>query len=219
MVRTGFALLFTYVVAIAIPQHPTLPGHFVTLIVAGIKEITLGLFMGLTVRLAFQAAALAGEVIDSQAGFARDSYFDPILQGSGGPTNRLLAQFAIVAFLTTGMHLLVFSSFVKSFDIVQLGQWIPSQASVMLLVQKSSEIINLGIQIAAPFIAFNFIINMSFAVLGKAAPQMNVFVVSFAVLILGGLLLLIFSLDVIAQRIIEILKESASNLLLMIQAR
>jgi flagellar biosynthetic protein FliR len=100
------------------------------------------------------------------------------------------------------MHLLVFGSFVKSFEVVALGSWMPMEGSVMALVAKSAAMIGLAVQIAAPFIAFNFIINMSFAVLGKAAPQMNVMVVSFAVLVVGGLLLLVFSMPVVAQLIL-----------------
>ena len=56
---------------------------------------------------------------------------------------------------------------------------------------------------SAPFIALNFMINISFAVLGKAVPKMNVFMTSFSIRILGGLTPLVSSLLLITSYIVD----------------
>lgn len=213
MVRVGFALLFANIVAMIVPTHPVLPSHALGLAVAGVSELMVGLFMGLTLRIAFQSITTAGELIALKAGFMRDASFDPFTQTSASATERLISQFAVVIFLTAGMHLQVFSSFVKSFDVVHLGEWLPSQGTVMALIWQTSQIFVIAVQIAAPFIAMNFIVNMAFAVLGKAAPQINVFVVSFAVIIFCGLLLLGMTIDMTAQHVIETLGATPANML------
>ncbi len=219
LTRVAFALLMTNLVAMVVPQHPVLPIHAFGLVVAGISEVMVGLFMGLTLRIAFQAIAIGGELIALKSGFMRDMSFDPFTQTQSSAVERLISQFAVVIFLTTGMHLVCFSSFVKSFEVVSLGHWMPTQGTILALIWQTSQMFTLAVQIAAPFIAMNFIINMAFAVLGKAAPQINVFVVSFAITIVCGLFLLVSTLDVTTQHIIGILGDAAKNLLMGLQAK
>ena len=219
MTKIGFALLMTNLVAMIIPERPVLPGHILGLVTTGISELMVGTFMGLAIRIAFQTVSLAGEMIAHEGGFMRDASFDPFTQRSESAVERLLSQFAVVVFLTTSMHLQVFSSFVHSFEVVHLGVWTPTAASINILIAQTAQLFTVAVQIAAPFIALNFIINMTFAVLGKAAPQVNVFTVSFAVMIVIGLLTLVSMLDVIAHNITQIMQQSAENMLSMIQFR
>lgn len=217
MAKIAFALLLTNLVACVLPERPALPANVIGLICAGTSEVMLGILMGLVVRLAFQTVTMAGEIISISGGFMRDASFDPFSQTSDSAMERLLYNFAVVIFLTTGMHLQVFSSFVKSFDVVHLGHWLPNQQTILGLISATSQIFVVAVQIAAPFIALNFVINMTFAVLGKAAPQVNVFIISFAVLIVGGILVFSCTLDVIAQYVMQIMHEAAKNVLTLIQ--
>jgi flagellar biosynthetic protein FliR len=63
----------------------------------------------------------------------------------------------------------------------------------------------------------NFLINVSFAVLGKAVPKMNVFMTSFAVRILSGLVLLVSSLLLITSYIYDASSRSVEVMLEIIQ--
>ncbi len=219
MFKAGMILVFTNLVAMIVPERPTFPAHVAGLLVAGLHEVLLGLFMGLIVKVAFQTVAMGGEIISIQGGFMRDASFNPNTQLSGPSVQRLLAQTAIVVFLVTGMHLEVFASFVKSFDVAHLGTWVPTGATVSALIAQTAQIFVLAVQIAAPFIALNFVVNAIFAVLGKTVPQMNVFIVSFSIMIVAGFLGLIFTLDVIVQYIMTLLRDSAFNLLHLLDVR
>ena len=85
------------------------------------------------------------------------------------------------------------------------------------LLSEVSRVFLIGTLIAAPFIAFNFLVNVSFAVLGKAVPKMNVFMTSFSVRILGGLVLLVASILLITSYILESGRRSVEAMLGIIQ--
>ena len=84
-------------------------------------------------------------------------------------------------------------------------------------VREVAHVFVLGTLIAAPFIALNFLINVSFAVLGKAVPKMNVFMTSFAIRILSGLVLLVSSILLISAYILEGSRRSVEIMLDIIQ--
>ena len=56
---------------------------------------------------------------------------------------------------------------------------------------------------AAPILATNFVVTLSFAILGKAAPSMNVFSESFAARILVGMTLLGLTMGLTAQLVLS----------------
>jgi flagellar biosynthesis protein FliR len=217
MVRIAFILLLSNIVVLALPDRPLLPVGGWQLLSAAISELGVGLFMGLAVRIAFQTVALAGELFAINGGFMRDSVFDPMSQHPASAVERLLSAFAVTLFLAMGMHLQVLGAFVESFSIAPLGQWIPSAGAITGMIYATSQIFVVAVQMAAPLLALTFVINMTFAVLGKAAPQMNVFIVSFAIIILASLFVIAMTLDVSAHYIGQLFKTSADNMLYLLR--
>jgi len=215
--KAALSFVFAGIVASLLPPVGALPLNAMAFIVAALQEIGAGLLMGMVIRIAFQVVNFAGELWGMQGNFTRDQTFDPISGGSSTATERLLYNFALVAFISMGLHLKVLGDFVASYNIAPLGGFLATQGMVNELIYRTSQIFVTGVQIAAPMIAVNFVINSTFAVLGKAAPQMNVFMVSFAVIIFAGLSLLMFGLNVVEGTVSDILKESAKNMLSVLQ--
>ena len=71
------------------------------------------------------------------------------------------------------------------------------------VIAASGRIFLLAVQISAPLLAISFLVNMAFSVLGRAAPSLNVFILSFPVQILAGLTVFSMTLGLTIQYILR----------------
>jgi flagellar biosynthetic protein FliR len=71
------------------------------------------------------------------------------------------------------------------------------------VLAASGRIFLLAVQISAPLLAISFLVNMAFSVLGRAAPSLNVFMLSFPVQILAGLTVFSMTLGLTIQYILR----------------
>ena len=74
------------------------------------------------------------------------------------------------------------------------------------MVTSTGKIFQVAVQMAAPLVAVNFIISLTFSILGKAAPAVQVFSESFAVRIVVGLFVLGMTLQLVSQLLLEQLR-------------
>ena len=142
---------------------------------------------------------------------------NPLLGSTDSTVTSLLYYFSLLVFFINGIHYDVLKAFVLTFEIFPIGTFFLTANPTAEFVSEVSHVFVLGTLIAAPFIALNFLINISFAVLGKAVPKMNVFMTSFAIRILSGLVLLVSSILLITSYIVDNSKRSVEVMLKIIQ--
>lgn len=171
--------------ATSVPPPATLAG----LAVASINELLLGLAMGLVVRALLSAAELAGRIIAGEIGLVAAPGFDAPVP-SQEPLPSFMGFFAGLMFFLLHAHEGVLAAYARSFDIAPAGTGRLSGASSETLVGAVVSLLELALRMAAPFIALNFIITAGFAILGRAVPKMNVFIVSVSLRALLGIALL-----------------------------
>lgn len=216
-IRTAFGLLLSLLINPSVPANLEIANHFAGAIILSINEICIGLLLAMVVRMVFFAIELAGHLISYEIGLMASSSVNPLLGSSDSTITTLLYYFSLLIFFVMGFHYEVLRAFVLSFELLPIGSFFLTVNPTAEFVEEVSNVFVLGTLIAAPFIALNFLVNISFAVLGKAVPKMNVFMTSFAIRILSGLLLLVSSLLLITSYIIESSSRSVKVMIDIIQ--
>jgi flagellar biosynthetic protein FliR len=188
MVRLGLGVFLATLLAGLVPPA-AMPRDYGELIVSAGGEVLLGLAFGFVAQLVFQTVEFAGHIISSEVGLS----VSPGMMGpdmASDPMAAFLSSFAVVLFFLANGHQAVLSAFARSFFLAAPGRPLINLAAGDLLVQATAHVIEIGVRIAAPFIALNFLINLAFSVIGRAVPRMSVFVLSASVRGLAGLGLL-----------------------------
>ena len=216
-VRTAFGLLFSILINPLVPANLELANHFAGAILLSLNEICIGLLLAMTVRMIFFAVELAGHLISYEIGLMASNSVNPLLGSTDSTITTLLYYFSMLIFFVAGIHYDILKAFILSFEILPIGSYFLSASPMVEYAREVSNVFVIGTLIAAPFIALNFMINISFAVLGKAVPKMNVFMTSFSIRILSGLVLLVSSILLITSYILDGSKRSVTIMLDIIQ--
>jgi flagellar biosynthesis protein FliR len=187
-VRMGLCVCLATLLAGIVPLA-TVPAGWWGLVVLTANEILLGLALGFVARMAFAAVEMGGRIISSEVGLSATPGLgapDPATEPIAG----ILTSLAVVLFFLFGGHQLVLSAFARSFSLSLPGTPAFNADTVQAMIRATSHVLELGLRIAAPFIAMNFLVNLAFSVLGRAVPKMGVFIVSYSARVIIGLGLL-----------------------------
>lgn len=188
-VRVALAGFIATLIYGLVPRPQALPGGNLALIFSAFGEVILGLVLGFVGRLIFSAVDMAGRMITQELGMMAAPGIDAPAPSSE-PLAAFLSTFAGVMFFILGGHLGMLAAFARSFDFAPAGAATFSQVAPDRLVVETGRVIELGFRMAAPFMAMNFLINLSFSVLGRAVPKLSVFVLSYPLRSLVGMILL-----------------------------
>ena len=200
-VRILLAALLALMVLPVVARPDEVPAHTLGLVIVGGKEVVVGLFMGLAVRMVLYAVDYAGRVMAHESSLMMSMSFDPLSNSQTSTISSLLFYFTVIFMMILGVHHAVLLAFVRSYDIIGIGMQMPGPQGMQEMIHASTEVFSLGVRMAGPLIALNFVINLSMAILGKVAPKINVFMTSFAVRIMASLWLLAGSSMLVAQYI------------------
>ena len=168
-----------------------------------VAEITLGLALGMLVRIMFFAAAMAGSIISLQMGLSAAMVFDA---GQGGQVP-LLSKFVVVAAacvcLAMNVHHLWLRSIVESYAAFPVGALPPARDLAELATTAMSRALELGLGLAAPFLVFGVVFNAVLGLANRLAPTIQVFFIGQPLNILAGMALLAATLGLILSTFAE----------------
>lgn len=186
-IRLGLALLMTILVVPMLPEVPQVEALSADAVVITLQQILIGVGLGFALTALFQLFVAAGQMIAMQMGLGFASMVDP----ANGITVPVLAQFYSITvtllYLSMNGHLVAFDVFLESFRVMPIGLEGLGQGGVWALAHRISWMFAAAMLLALPAVTAVLIVNISFGVMTRAAPQMNIFALGFPIGLLFGL--------------------------------
>src|SRR6185437_4802973 len=197
-IRLSLALLLALVLfPIVGPTVPAVPATVSGLAGAIIKETLIGMTIGAVLRFFMSSLATAGELVSIQTtlGFAQTA--NPTQAAPSTTLGTFLGIMGIVLIMTTNLHHLFISAIVRSYSIFPFTRAVPVADAGALAVQTVGRSFALGLQLAAPVVAFSLVFNVATGLVGRVMPQFQIFFVASPLMVLLGLSIFALSLGVI----------------------
>ena len=202
-VRVVLAALLAVLVAPTLPPFSSARLELFDWVGLIAREIVCGLAIGFVTRMVFYASDFAGQVISNEMGLSLASVFDPVNARPTQAPGMVMMLLTSVMMMSLDMHHWLLTGFQQTYTLVPIGGAGLSEVLFANILDHTSRVFVVGLQIAGPLIAASFLAMILLGFLGRLVPQMNVFAESFTVRIACGLLVFAFTLQITAQHILN----------------
>ncbi|MDO9601779.1 MAG: flagellar biosynthetic protein FliR [Rhodocyclaceae bacterium] len=193
-IRLAFGIAITLALLPVLPPMPAVPAGSWTGLAILAQQMFIGVLLGLTLRIAFAAIDLAGELIGLQMGLSFAVFYDPQNAGQTPVLSEFLGLIVTLVFLAMNGHLLTLSVLAESFKLLPVSTTTPGIGGIGSFLAWSSVLFSAGLLLALPLITALLITNLAMGVLARVAPQLNIFAVGFPVTMTSGFVILMFSI-------------------------
>ncbi|MBU9714538.1 flagellar biosynthetic protein FliR [Evansella tamaricis] len=174
-----------------------------------IKEVLMGLSVGLLAMAMLYAIQVAGGFIDIKMGFMIANVIDPQTGAQSPLTGGYLYTFALLFLLATDAHHLLLDGVYYSYLFVPMDQlFLPfgDRNVLNFVVTSFNTMFIIAFQMAMPLVGSLFLIDVALGIISRTVPQVNVFVVGLPLKIIAGFIMLFLVMApffVLVQHLIE----------------
>lgn len=192
--KIGFAFFLSMIVFTTYDFSYTIPSSILIFIFVVIKEFIIGILIGYISYMIFSAILLAGQIIDNAIGFGMANVIDPMSEIQVPLLGNFLYLYMLVVFFGSDAHHLLIRAVVYSYKLVPIGYEGVKEEAAFSFLRFFAELFLIGVEISLPILMSMLIVDILLAVLSRAVPQMNVFVVGLPIKIALGFLVLVIIL-------------------------
>lgn len=155
-----------------------------------LREITVGVLIGFVFQIVFQVFVLSGQFMAMKMGLGFAMMNDP----TNGVQTTVVSQFFLilttVSFVCVNGHLYLISAIVQSFQTLPIGGSFLSPEKLYTFTKLGAWMFATALIFSLPVLTSLLFVNITFGVMSRAAPQLNIFAVGFPFTLVCGLLLI-----------------------------
>ncbi len=159
-----------------------------------IEQTLIGIALGFVSRLFMETFVVGGQIVAMQSGLGFASLVDPANGTSVPALGQFYLMLASLIFLAVDGHLVMIRLVVESFTSFPIGSSKNLYSMFFQLVNWGKWVFAAALLISLVSMASLLIVNITFGVMTRAAPQINIFAVGFPLTLVSGLILIWLSL-------------------------
>ena len=191
-------LLGVLVAALLAPSLPATPAVDVVSpagILLDAQQLLIGLAMGFVLQMAFAAIVIAGQSLAMTMGLGFAMSVDPQNGVQVPVLSQLYVILATLIFLAIDGHLVLIRLVADSFATLPVGAAPTGGELALGVVLWAGQMFACALLLALPALSAVLLVNISFGVITRAAPQLNIFAVGFPVTITVGFAFILLSMS------------------------
>ena len=174
-------------------------------------QLAVGFALGFMTKVLFSVFQMAGQLIDTFAGFSIAVLYDPMSESQSTIFGRLYELIAVTLFFVTGACNLMIRGFLTSFTAIP-ASGIDIDNLQKLLVNGMSTMLVAAIEIAGPVMVTLVLAEMVLGILAKAAPSLNVFAVGFPLRVIVAVVTITMAIPLLLPAIGSVGEQIAHNM-------
>ncbi len=210
--KIGLAVMLTVLLAPLLPATEIISGSATSMLLL-VREVLIGIAMGMAMRVVFAAVSMAGDVIGLQMGLGFAQFYDPQSSAHVPVTGQFLGLVATLIFLSLNGHLLLLSTLVESFQRAPALAGAVPATNWLSLAQWGGMIMRAALLLSLPVIAVLLITNITLAVLSKAATQLNIFAIGFPITLGVGFIAMLITLPTMSPALTKLFSDALQVML------
>ncbi len=205
-VKLGLGALLTIIIAPTLGPMPDVSVGSPAGLLVGVQQILIGVSIGMVMQVVFAAVEAAGEFAGLQMGLSFAQLITPTARGGATAVlSNLLNVIGTLIFLSVNGHLRMLSALMDTFTTLPISLDPIRGRGWETIAAWGSTIFAGGLMLSLPLVAALLMANLALGILNRAAPQVGVYQVGFAITLLTGLIVLDLSLPSMLPLILELL--------------
>lgn len=206
LIRNVFFLsLALAVMPLALAQPVPAAMNGIALLPIVLKEILIGVAIGYTFSVVFWALEGAGHVIDAKIGSTTAQLVDPITGQQTTLLGAYLGRLAGYLFAAFGGLTLFVDLLLSSFAVWPVLDRFPDLTAVgsLFFVERFDQLMRLMLLLAAPALCLLTLLEFGLGFMNRYAPQLNVFTLSMPLKSLLAVFILLLTVGVTADYVVD----------------
>lgn len=197
LLKAGSAMVLAMLVApVVATGQGEMPLAAYTLSLVG--EVLVGLALGYTTTLIFNAIRVAGQLVDLQTGLVMAELLDPETGAGTSLLGEFFYLFGLLLLLQMDGHHGLLRALADSFRLVPPGAAVWQGALAQEMARLFAGMFALAFRLAAPLVAVLVVSDVALALVARTVPQLNVFMLGFPLKAGLGVAVLIVLLPLLA---------------------
>lgn len=185
-VKIGVGLLLSIVMFPAVePRIHELPVNALFFVLLVLKEVLIGVTLAFIVSFTFEAARIAGNLVDVMSGAQMAQVMAPMIQQQATLYSTFKMMLATTLFLTLNGHHLVIETLADSVVAVPIDRF-PTFSRGMFSYWEAhlrifGDMMRVGLILAGPGMIATFVTDLAMGMINRVATQLQVFFVAMAI--------------------------------------